>query len=99
MGGAAAGFAWRLSLIHIWREGKDAWARRERDRLQGILEVLFYNPEIYDAVKEDVYKRQDMYSTVETYRDEDISTEWLRVRGQHKVVFAAPSAMMRMQIA
>lgn len=30
-----------------------------------------------------------MYSTVETYRDEDISTEWLRVRGHHKVVFAA----------
>ena len=33
------------------REGKDAWARRESDRLQGILEVLFYNPEISDAVK------------------------------------------------
>ena len=34
------------------REGKDAWARRKSDRLQGILEVLFYNPEISDAVKE-----------------------------------------------
>ena len=40
------------------REGKDAWARRESDRLQGILEVLFYNPEISDAVKESLIRLQ-----------------------------------------
>lgn len=34
-----------------------------------------------------------MYSTVETYRDDDISTEWLRIKGHHKVVFSAPSCM------
>ena len=65
---------------------------------------LFYaddNPSLDDisALKTLNLAGDDMYSTVETYRDEDISTEWLRVRGHHKVVFAAPSAMMRMQIA
>ena len=40
------------------REGKNAWARRESDRLQGILEVLFYNPEISDAVKESLIRLQ-----------------------------------------
>ena len=40
------------------REGKDAWARRESDLLQGILEVLFYNPEISDAVKESLIRLQ-----------------------------------------
>lgn len=36
------------------RDGKEPQARRETDRLLGILEILFYNPEISDAVKENL---------------------------------------------
>lgn len=65
---------------------------------------MFYaddNPSQFDitAMKTLNIAGDDMYSTVETYRDDDISTEWLRIKGHHKVVFAAPSCMMRMQIA
>ena len=36
------------------RDGKEPQARRETDRLLSILEILFYNPEISDAVKENL---------------------------------------------
>lgn len=65
---------------------------------------LFYaddNPSLSDitAMKTLNIAGDDMYSTVEMSRDENISTEWLRIRGHHKVVFAAPSCMMRVQVS
>lgn len=40
------------------QRGKDAEAGKETNRLLGILEILFYNPEISDAVKENLLRLQ-----------------------------------------
>jgi len=93
-----------MRTIASYNPGGTGGAEVDNVNIVGSNIYLFYaddNPSLDDisALKTLNLAGDDMYSTVETYRDEDISTEWLRVRGHHKVVFAAPSAMMRMQIA
>lgn len=45
-------------IVFLRREGKEVQARKENDRLLGILEILFYNPEISDTVKENLIRLQ-----------------------------------------
>lgn len=64
---------------------------------------LFYaddNPSMDDisALKTLNLAGDDMFSTVETYRDEDIRTEWTRITANKQIVFAAPSCMMRVNV-
>lgn len=93
-----------MRSIASYNPGGVAGAEVDNVSIVGNNFYMFYaddNPSPFDitALKTLNIAGDDMYSTVETYRDEDISTEWLRVKGHHKVVFSAPSCMMRMAIA
>ena len=93
-----------MRSIASYNPGGVAGAEVDNVSVVGSNFYLFYaddNPSTSDitALKTLNIAGDDMYSTVEVGRNDDISTEWLRVKGHHKVVFAAPSCMMRMQIA
>lgn len=93
-----------MRSIASYNPGGAAGAEVDNVSVVGSNFYLFYaddNPSPSDitALKTLNIAGDDMYSTVETGRDDDISTEWLRIKGHHKVVFSAPSCMMRMQIA
>lgn len=93
-----------MRSIASYNPGGVAGAEVDNVSIVGSNFYLFYaddDPSPFDitALKTLNIAGDDMYSTVETYRDDDISTEWLRIKGHHKVVFSAPSCMMRMQIA
>ena len=93
-----------MRSIASYNPGGVAGAEVDNVSIVGSNFYLFYadddpSPSDITALKTLNIAGDDMYSTVETYRDDDISTEWLRIKGHHKVVFSAPSCMMRMQIA
>lgn len=93
-----------MRSIAAYNPGGVAGAEVDNISIVGSNFYLFFadddpSPSDITALKTLNIAGDDMYSTVETSRDDDISTEWLRIKGHHKVVFSAPSCMMRMQIA
>lgn len=93
-----------MRSIAAYNPGGVAGAEVDNVSIVGSNFYMYYaddNPSTSDitALKTLNIAGDDMYSTVETGREDDISTEWLRIKGHHKVVFAAPSCMMRLNIA